>query len=40
MHVSIHLHFNGQCQQAFEFYEKFLEAKIGTMLALKNSPAA
>jgi PhnB protein len=38
--LSFHLYFNGQCQEAFEFYAENLQGVIGTMLAFKNSPAA
>jgi len=35
-----YLHFNGQCQQAFEFYEKCLGGKIVMLMAYGNSPMA
>ena len=40
MNITFHIHFNGQCQEAFEFYEEALNAKIGTMLRFGDSPAA
>lgn len=40
MNTSFHLNFNGQCQEAFEFYEKVLNGKIGTMLCYGDSPAS
>lgn len=40
MSLSFHIDFNGQCNQAFEFYEKNLGATIGTMLKFKDSPAS
>lgn len=38
MSLSIHINFNGQCQEAFEFYAEHLHGRIGTMLSFKNSP--
>ncbi|KXI27218.1 VOC family protein [Paraglaciecola hydrolytica] len=40
MRLSIHVHFDGRCQEAFELYEKLLGGKIGTMLPFGKSPAA
>jgi PhnB protein len=40
MQFDIHLSFNGQCQTAFEFYEKCLGGEITTMLTYGASPAA
>lgn len=40
MNVSFHLHFNGQCQEAFKYYEEVLGGKIGTMLSFGDSPHA
>lgn len=37
MSLSIHLHFNGQCQAAFEYYETLSIGKIGLMLSYSNS---
>jgi len=38
MSLSFHIDFNGQCQEAFEFYVASLQGKIGTMLQVKDSP--
>jgi PhnB protein len=35
-----YLHFNGQCEQAFAFYEKCLGAKIVMLMTYGNSPMA
>jgi PhnB protein len=35
-----HLTFDGQCQEAFEFYARCLGGKIVTMLTYANSPMA
>jgi len=32
------LHFNGQCEEAFKFYEKCFGGKIDTMLAYEAAP--
>ncbi|MBC3765557.1 VOC family protein [Neptunicella marina] len=40
MSLSLHIDFNGNCQQAFEFYAANLQGKIGTMLQVKDSPLA
>lgn len=40
MSLSFHIDFNGQCQEAFEFYAANLQGEIGTMLQVKNSPIA
>ncbi|WP_438864083.1 VOC family protein [Neptunicella sp.] len=40
MSLSIHINFNGQCQEAFEFYAEHLHGTIGTMLSYKNSPVS
>ena len=40
MKTSIHIHFNGRCKEAFEYYENALDAKIRTMLSFCDSPAA
>ena len=39
MRTSFHIHFNGQCKKAFEYYQDVLDAKIGTMLPFSNSPS-
>ncbi len=38
MSLSFHISFNGQCQEAFEFYAESLQGVIGTMLQVKDSP--
>lgn len=38
MSLSFHIDFNGQCQEAFEFYAASLQGVIGTMLQVKDSP--
>ena len=38
MSLSFHIDFNGQCEEAFDFYANHLGAKIGTMLRVKDSP--
>lgn len=38
MSLSFHIDFNGQCQEAFEFYAASLQGTIGTMLHVKDSP--
>ena len=40
MNVSFHIHFNGQCREAFEYYANVLDGKIGTMLPFSQSPEA
>ena len=40
MKVSTTLHFNGQCESAFKFYERRLGAKIEFLLKWGESPAA
>lgn len=40
MSLSFHIGFNGQCQEAFEFYADCLQGTIGTMLKVKDSPVA
>ena len=39
MQVSPYLHFNGNCEAAFKFYEKVLGAKIVMMLTHEGAPA-
>jgi PhnB protein len=34
-----HLHFKGQCETAFKFYERFLGGKIEAMMAHEGTPA-
>jgi len=38
MSLSFHIDFNGQCEEAFNFYARHLSGKIGTMLRVKDSP--
>ena len=40
MSLSFHIDFNGQCQEAFEYYAEHLGGTIGTMLQFKDSPSA
>src|ERR1700733_109288 len=40
MKLSTHLIFGGQCEAAFQFYERCLGGKILTMLTYGNSPMA
>jgi PhnB protein len=40
MELSINLVFNGQCEEAFRFYERCLGGKIVTMLTWADSPMA
>lgn len=39
MTLSTHLHFNGQCREAFEFYAKIFGGRIESMTAFAGSPA-
>jgi PhnB protein len=39
MNVSTTMHFNGQCEAAFKFYERQLGAKIEFLLKWDESPA-
>jgi PhnB protein len=40
MQVNFHLSFAGQCEAAFQFYERTLGAKIVSMFTYGNSPSA
>ena len=40
MRVNTSLHFNGQCEAAFRFYEQLLGGKIETLLKWGESPLA
>jgi PhnB protein len=40
MELNINLVFNGQCEEAFRFYERCLGGKIVTMLTWADSPMA
>ena len=39
MRLNPYLHFNGQCKEAFTFYERCLGAKIGAMMPHAGTPA-
>jgi PhnB protein len=39
MHVNPYLFFNGQCEEAFKFYEKLLNGKILAMMPHEGTPA-
>lgn len=39
MHVSPYVYFNGNCEEAFNFYAKAIGAKIGAMITFKGTPA-
>lgn len=38
MSLSFHIDFNGQCQEAFEYYAEHLGGVTGLMLQIKDSP--
>ncbi len=40
MQLSPHLHFKGQCEAAFRFYEKCLGGKIAMMVTHEGTPMA
>jgi PhnB protein len=40
MDTNIYLHFDGNCEEAFQFYEKVLGAKILTIFRYEGSPMA
>jgi PhnB protein len=40
MQLNPYLHFNGQCEAAFKFYEKSLGGKIEAMFSHEGTPAA
>lgn len=40
MQVNTYLEFNGQCEEAFKFYERCFGGKIETMLTHADSPMA
>ncbi len=40
MQLITHLHFNGNCEAAFKFYEQTLGGKIVTMMPHEGTPAA
>jgi PhnB protein len=39
MRVNPYLHFSGQCEEAFKFYERVLGGKIGAMITHAGTPA-
>jgi PhnB protein len=39
VNVNIYLNFNGNCEEAFKFYEKTLGAKIDSLMKHSGSPA-
>ncbi|HKU21933.1 MAG TPA: VOC family protein [Terriglobales bacterium] len=40
MQLNSYLHFNGQCEEAFKFYEKVLGGKIEAIFPHEGTPAA
>jgi PhnB protein len=40
MRVNPYLNFRGDCKEAFEFYEKVFQSKIGHLITNRNSPMA
>ena len=40
MQLNSHLHFSGQCEEAFKFYEKALGGKIEGLFRYEGAPAA
>jgi PhnB protein len=40
MQLNSHLHFNGECESAFKFYEKCLGGKITFMMPHEATPVA
>lgn len=40
MQLNSHLHFNGECETAFKFYEKCLGGKIAFMMPHEGTPVA
>jgi len=40
MRLNTHLSFNGQCREAFEYYEKHLGGRITLMMTYGDSPLA
>jgi hypothetical protein len=40
MHLNTYLHFNGDCEAAFKFYEQCLGGKIEAITPYEGSPAA
>jgi PhnB protein len=40
MQLNSHLHFSGQCEEAFKFYEKYLGGKIDGLFRFAEAPGA
>ena len=40
MQLNTHLNFNGQCEEAFQFYQQSLGGSIATMVRHEGTPAA
>jgi PhnB protein len=40
MQLNPHLHFNGECETAFKFYEKCLDGKVTFMMPYEGTPVA
>lgn len=40
MQISAHLNFNGQCEEAFHFYQRCLGGKIEALATYESTPAA
>lgn len=40
MQLNSYLHFNGQCEEAFKFYEKCLGGKVDAMVPYEGTPGS
>lgn len=40
MSLSVHINFDGRCEEAFCFYEKHLNGSVNSLLLYKDSPAS
>ncbi|WP_230552732.1 VOC family protein [Teredinibacter turnerae] len=40
MNLSFHIDFDGRCEEAFHFYAEYLDAKIGLIVKIADSPLA
>lgn len=40
MQINPYLHYNGNCEEAFKFYEKAIGAKVDVIMHVEGSPAA
>jgi len=40
MQTSLHLHFKGQCEEAFQYYERCLDGRIEVLMTYEGTPAA